>query len=120
MSTIFKCFSFYIFVFHGQDSKKRTQRGNLKGWTATNKRTREASQKLSIQFSRLGGPVGSNKRTFIDEITLFTRKRAPAIGVRTWRDIHVDVKIAIANDVLVSFCYPRGCQNCNTKLMFKK
>jgi len=33
----------------------------LKGWTATNKRTREASPKLSIQFSRLGGPVGSNK-----------------------------------------------------------
>jgi len=110
----------YIIVFHGQDSKKRKPRGNLKGWTATNKRTREASQKLSIQFSRLGGPVGSNKRIFVDEITLFMRKRAPLIGVRTWRDIHVDVKIAIANDVLVSFCYPCGCQNFNTKLLFKK
>jgi hypothetical protein len=30
--------------------------------------------------------------------------RAPLIRVRTWRDIDVDVKIAIANDVLVSFC----------------
>jgi hypothetical protein len=49
-------------------------RGNLKGCTATNKRTREASQKLSIHFSRLGGPVGANKRIFVDEITLFTRK----------------------------------------------
>ena len=92
----------------------------MKGWTTTNKRTREASQKLSIQFSRLGGPVGSNKRIFVDEITLCTRRIEPLIGVRTWRDIHVDVKIAIANDVLVSFCYPCGYQNCNTKLLFKK
>jgi hypothetical protein len=99
-------FALNIFVFHEKDSKKRKPRGNLKGWTTTKKRSREASQKLSIQFSRLGGPVGANKRTFIDEITLFTRKRAPLIGVRTWRDIHVDVRIAIANDVLVRLCHP--------------
>jgi hypothetical protein len=108
-------FALNIFVFHGKDSKKRKPRGNLKGWTTTKKRSREASQKLSIQFSKIEGPVGANKRTFIDEIILFTRKRAPLIGVRTWRDIHVDVRIAIANDVLVSLCYPCGCQNCNTK-----
>jgi hypothetical protein len=65
--------------------KRGSQEVTLKGWTTTNKRTREGSQKLSIQFSRLGGPVGSNKRTFIDEITLFKRKIAPLIGVRTWR-----------------------------------
>jgi hypothetical protein len=117
--SIVSSFALHIF-FHGQDSKKRKPRCNLKGWTTTKKRTREASQKLSIQFSRLEGPVGSNKRIFVDEITMFTRKRAPLIGVRTWRDIDVDVKIAIANDVLVSFCCPCGCQNFNTKLLFKK
>jgi hypothetical protein len=53
-------FALNIFVFHGKDSKKRKLRGNLKGWT-TKKRSREASQKLSNQFSRLGGPVGANK-----------------------------------------------------------
>jgi hypothetical protein len=92
----------------------------VKGWTTTNKRTSEASQKRSIQFSRLGGHVGANKRIFVDEIKLFTRKRASLIGVRTWRDIDVDVKIAIANDVLVSFCYPCVCKILTTNLLFKK
>jgi hypothetical protein len=54
-------FALNIFVFHEKDSKKRKPRGNLKRLTATKKRSREASQKLSIQFSRLGGPVGANK-----------------------------------------------------------
>jgi hypothetical protein len=103
---LFNSFALNIFVFHEKDSEKRKPRDNLKGWTAIEKRSREASQKLSIQFSGLGGPVGANKRTFIDEITLFTRKRAPLIGVRRWRDIHADVRIAIANDVLVSLCHP--------------
>jgi hypothetical protein len=75
------------------------------------------SQKFSIQFSRLGGPVGANKQTFIVEITLFTRKRAPLIGVRTWRVIHVDVRIAIANYVLVSLCHPCAWLS---KLQYKK
>lgn len=64
---------------------------------------KNASQKLSIQFSaRLGGPVGENSRTFVDEVVMFTRKRAPLIGVKKWKDIKQNVKITIAEDLLVS------------------
>jgi hypothetical protein len=84
--------------------QKEEAKRKLERMDNNKKRTRESSHKLSIQFSRLGGPVGANKRIFVDDITMFTRKRAPLIRVRTWRDIDVDVKIAIANDVLVSFC----------------
>jgi hypothetical protein len=34
---------------------------------------------------------------FTDEIV---RKRAPLIGVSTWKDIHDDVKQSIASDIL--------------------
>jgi hypothetical protein len=37
-----------------------------------------------------------------DEIVLFTRKKAPLIGVRTWRDIHEDVKKSIESTIMVS------------------
>jgi di/tricarboxylate transporter len=36
---------------------------------------------------------------------MFTRKRAPLIGVRTWKDIHEDVKESIATDVLVMIMF---------------
>jgi hypothetical protein len=67
------------------------------------KRSKQGSQKLKLQFSRLGGAAGENTRTFTDEIVVFTRKKAPIIGVRTWRDIHEDVKKSIASDMMVSF-----------------
>jgi hypothetical protein len=47
-------------------------------------------------------PHDCNTTDFIDEIVLFTRKKAPLIGVRTWRDIHEDVKKSIASNIMVS------------------
>jgi hypothetical protein len=75
----------------------------LKGLTATTKRAKQGNQKLKVGFSRLGGAVGENARTFTDEIVLFTRRKAPLIGVRTWRDIHQDVKDSLVTDMMVSF-----------------
>ena len=75
----------------------------MKGLAASNKRSKFGSQKLKIKFSRLGGHAGENTRTFTDEIVVFTRKRAPLIGVRTWRDVHQDVKDSIIYDIMVSF-----------------
>ena len=92
-----------IHSFVGQDSQKRKTRGAMKGLAASNKRSKSGSQKLKIEFSRLGGGAGENARTFTDEIVVFTRRHAPLIGVRTWRDIHEDVKKRIASDILVSF-----------------
>jgi hypothetical protein len=72
---------------------------------ATAKRFRAGNQKMKLDFSRLGGPAGDNYRTFTDEIVMFTRKRAPLIGVRTWKDIHEDVKESITTDVLVMIMF---------------
>jgi hypothetical protein len=59
------------------------------------------SQKLKIEFdSLLGGPYSENSRTFVDEILI--RKKAPLIGVQSWKDVKDTVKIAIAEDMLVS------------------
>ena len=55
----------------------------MKGLAASHKRSKQGSQKLKVQFSRLGGAVGENARTFTDEIVVYTRKKAPLIGVRT-------------------------------------
>jgi len=68
---------------------------------ALSKRHKSGNQKLHVEFSRVGGAVGDNARTLTDEIVLFRRKRAPLIGVRTWKDIHDDVKQSIASDILV-------------------
>ena len=77
----------------------------MKGLAASNKRSKFGSQKLKLEFSRLGGAACENARTFVDEIVVFTRKRAPLIGVRTWRDILKDVKDSIVSDMMVSFCF---------------
>ena len=77
--------------------------GTLKGLKAINKRARAGNQKLKIEFLRLGGLVGENKRTFVDEIVVFSRKRAPLIRVRSWKNIDQHVKDIIASDVLVRF-----------------
>ena len=84
------------------------------------KRFKAGNQKLKVEFYRLGGAVGKNSRTFTDEIVVFTRKRAPLIGVRTWRDIHQDVKDSIISDMMVSFRFLFGCVHIFlTKLMKK-
>jgi hypothetical protein len=77
----------------------------LKGLKATNKRIKTSNQKLKVEFSRLGGLVGENSRTFTDKIIMFTRKRPPLIGVRTRRDINQGVKDSIVSDILVRFLF---------------
>ncbi|WVZ82122.1 hypothetical protein U9M48_029423 [Paspalum notatum var. saurae] len=80
---------------------KKRGRGTLKGYTGAYKRIKIGSQKLQIQFSsRLGGPIGINHRTFVDEVTMFTRMRTPLIGVKSWKDVMDNVKESIASDVL--------------------
>ena len=92
----------------------------MKGLAASNKRSKFGSQKLKLEFSRLGGAACENARTFVDEIVVFTRKRAPLIGVRTRRDIHQDVKDSIISDMMVSFRFLFGCVHIFlTKLMKK-
>lgn len=84
-------------------ARKKGGRGTLKGLTAAKKRIMNGSQKLEIQFStRLGGPIGINSRSFVDEIAMYTRKKAPLIGVTKWKDIQQIVKNDIASKVLVS------------------
>ncbi|WVZ64050.1 hypothetical protein U9M48_013626 [Paspalum notatum var. saurae] len=79
---------------------RKKGRGPLKGHSIAFKRIKSGCQKLPIQFSsRLGGPQGENYRSFIDEVVMFTRKRAPLIGVRSWKDISSDVKNAIVTDL---------------------
>jgi len=76
--------------------------GTLKGIAAATKRIKNGDHKLKIEFSsKLGGPVGPNARTFVDEIVLFTKKKAPLIGVKKWKDIELNVRSSIASDVLV-------------------
>ncbi|XP_020400291.1 uncharacterized protein [Zea mays] len=80
---------------------KKEGRGTLKGIAAATKRIKNGDHKLKIEFSsKLGGPVGPNARTFVDEIVLFTKKKAPLIGVKKWKDIELNVRSSIASDVL--------------------
>jgi hypothetical protein len=37
----------------------------------------------------------------VDEVITFTRKKAPVIGVKTWKAVHPEVKKSIADDILV-------------------
>jgi hypothetical protein len=81
---------------------KNKGRGTLKGIAASTKRIKNDDHKLKVEFSsKLGGPVGPNTLTFVDEIVLFTKKKAPLIGVKKWKDIELNVRSSIASDVLV-------------------
>jgi hypothetical protein len=74
----------------------------MKGLSAATKRFKLGTQKMKVQFSlRLGGPVGEFRRMFVDKIVLFTRKREPLIGVKSWKGVMQNVKNSIASDVLV-------------------
>jgi hypothetical protein len=84
---------------------KKGVHGPLKGHSTAIKRIKSRCHKLPIQFStRLGGPVGINHRSIVDEVVIFTRKRAPLIGVRSSKDIKQNVKEFIACDILVCQC----------------
>ena len=79
---------------------KKTGRGTLKGIAAVAKRGMH--QKLKIEFSaKRGGPCGENRRTFVGEVVIFTRKRAPLIRVRRWKDVKENIKTSIAHAVMV-------------------
>uniref|UniRef100_K4A2C3 Uncharacterized protein n=1 Tax=Setaria italica TaxID=4555 RepID=K4A2C3_SETIT len=60
---------------------KKMGRGCLKGLAAVAKRSKTGPQKLKIKFfENVGGPCGDNRRTFVDEVVLFTKQKAPLIG----------------------------------------
>lgn len=97
----------------GPNQRKKKGRGTVKGKTVINKRVKERTQKLSIEFSATrGGPIGPNARAFVDEIVLFTRKWAPLIGVNSWKDIKEEVKEQIAEEMLVCcvLFFPYSCR----------
>jgi hypothetical protein len=74
----------------------------MKGLSTATKRFKLRTQKLKVQFSlRLGGHVGDLCHMFVDEIVMFTMKRAPLIGVKSWKGVMQNVKNSIASDVLV-------------------
>ncbi|KAL6842339.1 hypothetical protein ACP4OV_027766 [Aristida adscensionis] len=60
-------------------------RGVLKGLKAAKKHYDNGFEKLQIQFStRLGGPIGVNYQTFVQEVVTFIKKRAPLMHARKW------------------------------------
>lgn len=100
---------YYICFICYLGASKTRRRGCLKGYKAAAKRIKSGSQKLKIEFDPLlGGPYGENSRTFVDEIVVFTRKKAPLIGVQSWKDVQDIVKISIANEMQVSLVFSRA------------
>ncbi|RCV43355.1 hypothetical protein SETIT_9G287900v2 [Setaria italica] len=80
---------------------KKVGQGCLKGLAAVAKRSKSGLEnKLKIEFSeKVGGPYGDNRRTFVDEVVLYTKQKAPLIGVRNWK---ASVKEDIAESVMTS------------------
>jgi len=68
--------SIITFCSHGIGSENGQKRGHgpLKGLKAISKRIKAGNQKIKGDFSRLGGPVGDNYHSFVDEIVMFTSK----------------------------------------------
>ncbi|WVZ89863.1 hypothetical protein U9M48_036216 [Paspalum notatum var. saurae] len=84
-----------------EDAGKKFGRGVLKGLKAARRHYENGSDKLPIQFStRLGGAIGINYRTFVDDVTIYMKRHAPLIGVKTWSDIDIDAKRDIVKDTL--------------------
>ena len=102
LTNLFFEINLILHCFHakGTENMKKRGHGTLKGLKASNKRARAGNQKLKIEFSRLGGPVGENSRAFVDEIVVFTRKR---------KNIDQDVRDLIASDILVRFVVLLSC-----------
>jgi hypothetical protein len=80
---------------------KKKGRGPVIALTVITKRIKVGKQQLDIQFSNHGGSVGDNYRSFVDEVVMYTRKGAPIIGVKSWKNVKEEVRNAIATDVLV-------------------
>uniref|UniRef100_A0A0E0L8X3 Uncharacterized protein n=1 Tax=Oryza punctata TaxID=4537 RepID=A0A0E0L8X3_ORYPU len=63
------------------DQARKKGRGTFKGYKVAKKRFNNASQTLPIEFStRLGGPIVINYRSFVEEVVLFMKRKAPIIG----------------------------------------
>jgi hypothetical protein len=94
--------AYYISLKWPLGASKTHRRGVVKGYKATGKRVRSGTQKLQIQFDALtGGVCGENSRTFVDEIVVFTRKKTPLIGVKSWKKVREVVKDSIVDDMMV-------------------
>jgi hypothetical protein len=91
------------FILSGQlGGGNKYECNTSKGFSVAKRGTKTGTPKLPIAFSeKLRGPIGPNARTFVDEVVMFTRKRAPIIGVRSWKDIKQNVKNSIATNILV-------------------
>ena len=86
----------------GSDQPKKKGRGTVKGKIVVNKRVKERTQKLLIEFLEIrGGLIGPNSYAFVDEIVLFTRKWAPLFGVNSWKNIKDETKEKITEEMLV-------------------
>jgi hypothetical protein len=74
----------------------------LKGIKVAKKHFENGSEKLPIQFSStLGGTVGANYRSFVDDVVVFMKNYAPLIGAKKWSDIHRDAQRSIVTDMIV-------------------
>lgn len=95
--------AYYICLKCELGVSKTHQRGCLKGYKAAAKRIRSGTQKLKIEFdSLMEGVCGDNSRTFVDEIVVFTRKKAPLKGVKSWKKVKKIVKESIVKEMMVS------------------
>lgn len=95
---------YYFITFSpgvGSEIVKKRGRGPVRALKVVAKRIKAGKQQLDIQFSKHGGPVGTNYRSFVDEVVFFTRKRTPVIGVKSWKHVKKEVKDSIVTDVLV-------------------
>jgi hypothetical protein len=92
----------FCYFFSGLTTIIRNARGVVKGYKAAKKRLASDTNKLPILFStRLGGAIGVNRRSFIDEIVVHMRQHAPLIGVETWTQVPKEKKDIIVQQVLV-------------------
>jgi hypothetical protein len=80
---------------------KKRGRGPVRALTVITKRIKVGKQQLDIQFSKHGGTVGDKYRSFVDEVVMYTMKRAPIIRVKSWKNVREEGRNAIATDVLV-------------------
>ena len=86
----------------------------MKALAAQLKRQKTLTNKLKVQFSRLGGPCGDNERSFVDEVIMYTRRQTPLIGVKRWKLVGQHVKNFITQAVMV--CYLPPMFSCLKKL----
>lgn len=84
--------------------QKKKGRGVLKGIKVAKKRFANGSSKLHIEFSKtLGGSIGENYHSFVDDVVIYMKRKAPLIGANKWSDIDSSVKDSIVADVIAKW-----------------